>query len=117
MASQTKNGTGAEALERTAGRDLRDLALSYLAGGVSLVPCSPSTKRPDGDLLPKDEEGKPTWKPYQDKPATAAAVKLWTPPPASIGSDIIDRAARYLQEPKQRQTELPLPPATEEAQP
>jgi len=27
--------------------------------------------------LPKDEEGKPTWKPYQDKPATAAAVKGW----------------------------------------
>jgi hypothetical protein len=53
------------------------LALSYLAGGVSLVPCSPRTKRPEADLLPKDAARKPTWKPYQDKPATAAAVKGW----------------------------------------
>lgn len=77
MSSQTKNGTGAQAVERTADPDLRNMALSYLAGGVSLVPCSPSTKRPDVDLLPKDEEGKPTWKPYQNKPATAATVKGW----------------------------------------
>jgi hypothetical protein len=77
MSPPTKNGTGAQAVDVTADPGLRDLALSYLAGGVSLVPCSPRTKRPDVDLLPKDEEGKPTWKPYQNQRATAATVKRW----------------------------------------
>ena len=36
-ASSTKNGTGGPADQGV--DDLRNLALSYLAGGVSLVPC------------------------------------------------------------------------------
>ena len=56
--------------------DLRNLALSYLAGGVSLVPCSAETKQPDSDLLPRDEEGKPTWKPYQTEPATRRRLPM-----------------------------------------
>jgi hypothetical protein len=77
MSSPTTNGAGARAVDGTADPGLCDLALSYLAGGVSLVPCSPRTKQPDVDLLPKDTAGKPTWKPCQNKPATAATVKGW----------------------------------------
>ena len=39
--------------------DLEALALAYLAGGLSLVPCSDKTKRPEPSLLPRDESGKP----------------------------------------------------------
>jgi replicative DNA helicase len=61
----------------TAALDLRDLAQSYLAGGVSIVPCGADTKQPDCNLLPRDEEGKARWKPYQTEPATAATVEEW----------------------------------------
>ena len=77
MISPAKEGRNATGVDETVDSDLRNLALSYLAGGVSLVPCSARTKQPDGDLLPRDEDGKPTWKPYQDKPATAATVEGW----------------------------------------
>ena len=59
------------------GGTLLDVALGYLTGGLSLVPCSPRTKRPENALLPKDENGKPTWKPYQTAPASAETVKNW----------------------------------------
>ena len=52
-------------------------ALRYLAGGLSLVPCSPKTKRPENRLLPRDGEGKPTWACYQQQPADEATVKTW----------------------------------------
>jgi hypothetical protein len=77
MTPPIKNGTGGPALERTADPDLRNLALSYLGGGVSLVPCSAKTKTPDFALLPTDETGKATWGPYQTEPATAATVDGW----------------------------------------
>ena len=57
--------------------DLRNLALSYLAGGVSLVPCGAKTKQPDSNLLPRGEDGGATWKPYQTEPATPATVDGW----------------------------------------
>jgi hypothetical protein len=41
---------------------LSELALQYLAGGVSILPCSAETKQPDFALLPTDENGKATWK-------------------------------------------------------
>jgi hypothetical protein len=57
--------------------DLGPLFLGYLAGGVSLLPCSSKTKQPDPDLLPRDDTGKPVWKPYQDKAATPEVVRGW----------------------------------------
>ena len=53
------------------------LALQYLSGGLSLVPCSAKTKRPDPSLLPRDENDKPVWGPYQEHPPTAEVVKGW----------------------------------------
>ena len=57
--------------------DLKSSALDYLADGVSLVPCSAKTKQPDNNLLPTGEDGRPTWKPYQTEPASAATVESW----------------------------------------
>jgi hypothetical protein len=57
--------------------DLEALTLSYRAGGVSLVPCSAKTKQPDPELLPRDEDGKATWKPYQTEPATEQTIRGW----------------------------------------
>ena len=53
------------------------LALQYLSAGLSLVPCSAETKRPDPSLLPRDENDKPVWGPYQEHPPTAEVVKGW----------------------------------------
>jgi len=77
--AEPKEGTTTE-IATTPGAtdiDLRHLALSYLAGGVSLVPCSPDTKQPDCSLLPRDQEGKARWKQFQTEPATATAVHQW----------------------------------------
>jgi len=57
--------------------DLLALSLQYLAGGLSLVPCSSQTKRPDNRLLPRDADGKPGWKPYQTHPADEQTVRGW----------------------------------------
>ena len=57
--------------------NLSELAAGYLAGGLSLVPTSAQTKRPDPELLPRDEAAKPGWKVYQERPADAATVKSW----------------------------------------
>ena len=67
-------------MSKTAGAlDLAALALGYLAGGLSLVPCSDKTKKPEPELLPKDENGKAVWTPYQTESASAATVESWFP--------------------------------------
>ncbi len=53
------------------------LALAYLRSGLSLVPCSHQTKRPDPKLLPLDDEGKPGWKVYQERPPDEKTVCGW----------------------------------------
>ena len=59
----------------TAPTALSELAPRYLAGGLSLVPCSAETKRPDPELLPRDDEaGKATWKPYQKRAGDGAKI-------------------------------------------
>jgi hypothetical protein len=57
--------------------DLERRALDYLAGGLSLVPCSHTTKQPAPELLPRDESGKPVWGPYQVEPPTPEVVRGW----------------------------------------
>ena len=54
-----------------------DQALAYLAGGISLVPCSSKDKKPENRLLPRDPDGKPVWKPFQSAPPTEADVRRW----------------------------------------
>ncbi len=57
---------------------LLDLALGYVRGGLSLVPCSTRDKRPLMALLPRDPStNKPTWKPYQDRIADEPTVRDW----------------------------------------
>jgi hypothetical protein len=56
---------------------LQEDALRYLAGGISIVPCSAKTKQPDSALLPTALDGRATWKPYQTEPASAATVEEW----------------------------------------
>lgn len=77
MTSPTKNGHAAAGVAETVAPDLQTLALAYLAGGVSLVPCSSKTKQPDFNLLPKDNTGKATWEPYQAERPTPATVARW----------------------------------------
>ena len=58
--------------------NLSELAAGYLAGGLSLVPTSAQTKRPDPELLPRDEAAKPGWKVSCGTPRpNAATVKSW----------------------------------------
>jgi hypothetical protein len=63
--------------ETTPQAELSELALQYLAGGLSIMPCSAKTKRPDLDLLPRDKNNKPGWKGYQSKPASVGTVEEW----------------------------------------
>ena len=65
---------------------LLDAALSYLAGGLSLVPCSPETKRPDPDLC---RAMKPA-SPYGDHIKSNPRVKI----PSGAGFPAVARALR-----------------------
>jgi hypothetical protein len=40
-------------------------ARRYHALGFSVVPLEAGQKRPDASVLPVDDEGKPTWAPFQ----------------------------------------------------
>ena len=76
-AGSRRDGRRAPRVDGTTGSDLAKLALSYLAGGISLVPCSSSTKQPESRLLPPAADGKASWKLYQTTPANAFAVGMW----------------------------------------
>jgi hypothetical protein len=52
-------------------------ALQYHAAGFSVFPLRPRSKYPHGDLLPKDAEGKATWKPFQQQRATEEEIRRW----------------------------------------
>jgi len=49
----------------------------YVAAGISVIPCSHRTKRPVDELLPLNEEGKPTWKPFQGRIADSGQLERW----------------------------------------
>jgi hypothetical protein len=57
--------------------DLFDAALAFIRAGVSIVPIDHTTKRPAMHLLPQGEDGKPTWKPFQQQIADEATVRRW----------------------------------------
>lgn len=52
-------------------------ALACIKAGVSIIPIDHTTKRPATRLLPKDEDGKATWKPFQSAIADEATVRRW----------------------------------------
>jgi hypothetical protein len=57
--------------------ELLSAALACIKGGLSLIPIDYATKRPAMHLLPKGDDGKPTWKPYQASIADEATVRRW----------------------------------------
>ena len=57
--------------------DLLSAALACIRAGISVIPIDHATKRPAMHLLPKGEDGKPTWKPYQQKIADEMTVRRW----------------------------------------
>ena len=54
-----------------------DAALHYVALGWSLLPLNTASKHPHSTLLPRDETGKPTWKPLTFRPASRPEVRDW----------------------------------------
>lgn len=56
---------------------LCDNALACVRAGVSVLPIDHATKRPASNLLPRDTDGKATWKPYQQGMADEATVRRW----------------------------------------
>jgi len=57
--------------------DLLETALACIKAVVSVIPINHANKRPAFRLLPRDEEGMSTWKPYQDTIANEATVRQW----------------------------------------
>ena len=60
-------------------------ALDYVnKWGFSVIPLLPN-KKPFATLLPKDERGRPTWKPFQTRRATDKEIrKWWTDEPKAL---------------------------------
>lgn len=72
---------------------LLDLALRYLAGGLSIIPVG-SNKRPLSESLPIDPaNGKASWKLLQTKSADEAMVRAWCGNPGLTGLAMICGAA------------------------
>ena len=58
--------------------DLLTLSQELTQSGISVIPIRPDgSKGPDGKYLPRDDEGKPTWKPFQSQIADEATRRLW----------------------------------------
>jgi putative DNA primase/helicase len=69
----TQNGESAA----IADSEILAAALACIRAALSIVPIDHRTKRPAMHLLPKGEDGKPTWKPYQSEIADEATVRNW----------------------------------------
>src|SRR5947209_17812600 len=54
-----------------------DQVLRLHALGLSVIPLKPHSKRPDADVLPKDENGEATWTPYKTERATETEIRRW----------------------------------------
>lgn len=57
--------------------DLLAAALNCIRAGLSIIPIDQTTKCPAMQVLPKDENRKPIWKPYQQQPPDEATVRQW----------------------------------------
>lgn len=54
-----------------------DAALAYLNAGLSVIPSNCTKKGPETNLLPRGEDGKPTWTPFQRRIADEKTVRGW----------------------------------------
>ncbi len=54
-----------------------DQALRWLRLGLSVIPLKPGRKEPDWEVLPRDQSGKPTWRPFQATLPTEADLQAW----------------------------------------
>ena len=55
-----------------------DLALQLAQRGISIIPVrADGSKAPDAECLPRGEDGRPTWAPYQKKIAPAENIRNW----------------------------------------
>jgi len=53
-----------------------DLALQLAQRGISIIPIrTDGSKAPDGECLPRSEDGRPTWTPFQKKIAPAETIR------------------------------------------
>lgn len=57
--------------------DVMQAARAYLDAGCSIIPIEPGGKRPLSAALPKGEDGKPTWQPFQTRQPTVDEVEAW----------------------------------------
>jgi len=57
--------------------ELRKCIEFYRSVGFSLIPIRYGDKRPDWLVLPKDEDGNPTWKPFQFRKPTDEEIQKW----------------------------------------
>jgi hypothetical protein len=58
---------------------LLDTAMYWKRVGVATIPIQYRDKHPDGRLLPKGDDGKPTWEPFQKALPTDEQLKQWFP--------------------------------------
>jgi hypothetical protein len=59
------------------GNSLLEIARAYVKAGLSVIPIDHRTKRPYGPSLPKGEDGKPTWKQFQERLPEDRELKAW----------------------------------------
>lgn len=57
--------------------NLLEAALDYVRRGWAVIPLAPKSKVPYSPLLPKNAEGKPSWKLLKDKPADEELIRYW----------------------------------------
>jgi len=53
------------------------VTVDFINSGMSIIPIDHTSKRPAADLLPRNDEGKPTWKPYQTAIVDEATAARW----------------------------------------
>jgi len=56
---------------------LLEAALEYVQKGWAVIPLAPKSKLPYAPLLPRNAEGKPSWKLLKDTPADEEQVRSW----------------------------------------
>ncbi|MBA7517366.1 hypothetical protein ES705_09419 [subsurface metagenome] len=57
-------------------------ALDLVAEGISVIPLRARSKEPAFEVLPRGEDGKPTWKEYQERLPTEQEVRSWFSDPS-----------------------------------
>lgn len=66
--------------------DLYGYAISLTSHGISVIPIrTDGTKAPEGRVLPKDNEGKPTWVPFQSRIVDIDTIRSWYENHQSLG--------------------------------